>query len=46
MPWCSGKLASNLDDDQCNNIKEFCKVNEAFKLTRRKGVCPYEYTDS
>ena len=46
MPCSLGKLASNLDDDQCNKIKEFCKVDEVFKLRRRKGVCPNEYTDS
>ena len=39
------KLASNLDDDQCKNLKEFYNEEEAFKLMRRKGVYPYEYMD-
>ena len=46
MPFNLGQLASKLDHDQCNNLKEFYKVDEVFKLTRRKGVYQYEYTDS
>ena len=46
MPFSLGQLASKLDHDQCNNLKEFYKVDEVFKLTRRKGVYQYEYTDS
>ena len=40
-----GKLASNLDDDQCKNLREFYKEEEAFKLMRHKGVYPDEYMD-
>ena len=39
------KLAANLDDDQCKNLREFYKKEEAFKLMRCKGVYPYEYMD-
>ena len=39
------KLAANLDDDQCKNLREFYKEEEAFKLMRRKGVYPYQYMD-
>ena len=39
------KLAANLDDDQCKNLREFYKKEEAFKLMRCKGVYPYEYLD-
>ena len=39
------KLASNLDDDQCKNLREFYKGNEVFRLMRRKGVDPYGYMD-
>ena len=46
MPFSLGQLASKLDNDQYNNLKEFYKVDEVFKLTRRKGVYQYEYTDS
>ena len=40
------KLASNLDDDQCKQLREFYKEEEVFRLMRRKGVYPYEYMDS
>ena len=40
-----GKLASNLDDDQCKNLTEFYKEDQGFRLIRRKGVYPYEYMD-
>ena len=40
------KLASNLSDDQCKNLREFYKEEGVFKLMRRKGVYPYEYMDS
>ena len=40
------KLASNLDDDQCKNLREFYKEDEVFSLMRRKGVYPYEYMDA
>ena len=36
MPFSLGQLASKLDHDQCNKLKEFYKVDEVFKLTRRK----------
>ena len=39
------KLASNLDDDQCKNLREFCKGEEVFLLMRCKDVYPYEYMD-
>ena len=39
------KLASNLDDDQCKNLKEFYREEEVFRLMRRKGLYPYEYMD-
>ena len=39
------KLASNLDDGQCKNLREFYKEEEVFKLMRRKGVYPYEHMD-
>ena len=39
------KLASNLDEDQCNHLREFYKEDEVFRLMRRKGVYPYEYMD-
>ena len=40
------KLAKNLDDDQCRNLRELYREEEVFKLMRRKGVYPYEYMDS
>ena len=40
------KLASNLDDDQCKHLREFYKKDEVFRLTRRKGVYPYEYMNA
>jgi len=40
------ELAGNLDDNQCKNLKEFCRDEETFKLMQRKGVYPYEYIDS
>ena len=40
------KLAGNLDDDQCRNLRKFSDDEEHFKLMRRKGVYPYEYVDS
>ena len=39
------KLASNLNDDQCKNLREFYKEEEVFRLMRRKGVYPYKYMD-
>ena len=39
------KLASNLDDDQCKHLSEFCKEYEVFRVIRREGVYPYEYMD-
>ena len=41
-----GKLASNLDDDQCKSLREFHKEDKVFKLMRRKGVYPYEFVYS
>ena len=40
------KLARNLDDDQCKNLRQFFDDEEHFGLMRRKGVYPYEYVDS
>ena len=40
------KLASNLADKQCENLRQFYSEEEKFKLMRRKGVYPYEYMDS
>ena len=40
------KLASNLDDDQCKQLREFYKEEEGFRLMRRKCVYPYEYMDN
>jgi len=40
------ELAGNLGDNQCKNLKEFYRDEEAFKLMRRKGVYPYEYMNS
>ena len=40
------KLANNLSDDQCKNLRKFFKDDDQFKLLRRKGVYPYEYVDS
>ena len=39
------KLASNLDDDQCKHLSEFCKEYKVFRVIRREGVYPYEYVD-
>ena len=46
MPFGIDKLALNLDDDQCKNLRECYKEDKVFKLMRCKGVYPYEYTDS
>ena len=32
------KLASNWDNNQCKNLREFYKEEEVFRLMRRKGV--------
>ena len=39
------KLASDLDDDQCKNLREFYREEEVFRLMRPKGVYIYEYID-
>ncbi|XP_057313055.1 uncharacterized protein LOC130654451 [Hydractinia symbiolongicarpus] len=39
------KLASNLDDEQCKNLRWYFTEDDTFKLMRRKGVYPYEYMD-
>ena len=36
------KLASNLDDDQCQKLREFYKEDEVFRFMRRKGTYPYK----
>ena len=35
------KLASNLDDNQCKNLREFYREEEVFRLMRCKGAYPY-----
>ena len=40
------KLASNLDDDQCKHLRQFCKEEEVFRLMGRKGVYPYKYMNT
>ena len=39
LPLSLDELASNLDDDQCKQLREFYKEEEVFRLMRRKGVC-------
>ena len=34
------KLVSNLDDNQCKNLREFYKEEEVFRLIRRQGIYP------
>ena len=46
MALSLGKLASNLDDDQCKHLSEFYKEEDVFMLMRCKGVYPFEYMDS
>ena len=46
MALSLGKLASNLDDDQCKHLSEFYKEEDVFRLMRCKGVYPFEYMDS
>ena len=46
MASSPAKLASNLDDDQCKNLREFYRKEEVFRLMRRKGVYPHEYMDA
>ena len=41
-----GKVASNLDDDQCKHLRKFYKDEEVFRLMWHKGVYPYQYMDS
>ena len=39
------KLASNLNEDQCKDLRKFYKEDEVFRLMRCKDVYPYEYMD-
>ncbi|XP_057296198.1 uncharacterized protein LOC130625149 [Hydractinia symbiolongicarpus] len=39
------KLASNLDDEHCKNLRWYFTEDDTFKLMRRKGVYSYEYMD-
>ena len=39
------KLVSNLENDQCKNLREFYKEEEVFRLMRRKDVYPCKYMD-
>ncbi|XP_057296192.1 uncharacterized protein LOC130625142 [Hydractinia symbiolongicarpus] len=45
MPSSLEKLAKNLDDKQCKNIRWYFTEDDTFKLMRRKGVYPYECMD-
>ena len=45
MALSLNELASNLDDDQCKQLREFYKEEKVFRLMRRKGVYPCEYMD-
>ena len=45
MPSSLDKLAKNLDDEQCENLRHFYQEDDHFKLMRWKGVYPYEYMD-
>lgn len=40
------KLASNLDDDQCKNFKEFYTGNKVLKFMMSQVIYSYEYIDS
>ncbi|XP_057300807.1 uncharacterized protein LOC130635490 [Hydractinia symbiolongicarpus] len=46
MPSSLEKLANNLDDEQCKNLRWYFTEDDTFKLMRRKGVYPYEYMNS
>ena len=37
-------LSKNLNDDQCKNLRKYYTKEEQFKLLRKKGVYPYEWT--
>ncbi|XP_057289360.1 uncharacterized protein LOC130613020 [Hydractinia symbiolongicarpus] len=43
MPSSLDKLASNLDDEQCKNLRWFFNKDDTFKLMSKKGVYPSEY---
>ena len=45
MPSSLDSLVSNLNKDQCVNLKK-CYSGRQFDLLRRKGVYPYDYIDS
>ena len=34
---------SNLTDDKCKNLREFCDDKKKFSLTRHKDLYPFEY---
>jgi len=46
MPSSLDTLASNLVDDQLNSVKSNDFNDIEFRLTRKKGIFPYEYLDS
>ena len=46
MVSSSEKLAGNLDDDQCKNLRQIYQDEYHFKLMPRKRVYPHEYVDS
>ena len=46
MSFSLDKLASNLDDDQYQNFREFYQGDDVLGLMRCKGVYPYEYMNS
>ena len=37
------KLASNLQDNHCKNLREFYKEGHVLRFMRCNGVYPYEY---
>ncbi|XP_057305244.1 uncharacterized protein LOC130642176 [Hydractinia symbiolongicarpus] len=40
------KLASNLDDEQCKNLRRYFTKDDTFKLMRCKGIYPYSYMNT
>ncbi len=46
MPSSIDKLSSNLTDSQFNEVRKLYNNEDRFNLIRKKGVYPYDYTDS
>ena len=40
------ELVSNLNNNQCMNLRQFYEDEEYLKLMLRKGLYPYEFMDS